>query len=407
MRVLTAALQKRGGLEEALAQPGFARLPLRDRAFARALVMAALRRMGPIDRALDARLLREPPRPIRDILRLGAAQLFFLDVPNFAAVMTTVELAPRPLRALVNAVMRGLTRGGAPAVDFEALAPAWLFARWRAAYGAEAAMEIAEWIAKEPATDLTPLVQAQQGLAQALEAEILSGGSMRTARRGDPSTWPGYSEGRWWIQDAAAAIPARLLDIRGGESALDVCAAPGGKSLQLAAAGAKVTALDRSAQRMRRVAAGLARTGLSAELVVADAITWGDERRFDAVLVDAPCSATGTFRRHPDVLWNARPGDIASMANIQGALIAAAALRVKSGGRLVYSVCSLEGEEGEAQVAALLKSRADFVSEPIEAGEGGAPAKSRTPEGWLRILPPHLAGGVDGFFVARLRRLEV
>jgi 16S rRNA (cytosine967-C5)-methyltransferase len=206
------------------------------------------------------------------------------------------------------------------------------------------------------------------------------------------------------VQDAAAAIPARLLASAPGMTALDMCAAPGGKTFQLAAAGAAMTALDKSAARLRRLAAGLERTGLSAEIIAADAITWTDERRFDAVLLDAPCSSTGAFRRHPDSLWNAKPGDIASLAAVQARLLAVAAARVAPGGRLVYSVCSLETEEGEAQVRRLLESEPGLALEAIRPGEAGAPVASLTAEGWLRILPHHLEGGIDGFFIARMAR---
>jgi 16S rRNA (cytosine967-C5)-methyltransferase len=205
------------------------------------------------------------------------------------------------------------------------------------------------------------------------------------------------------VQDASAAVPARLLAVRPGETALDLCAAPGGKTLQLAAAGAKVTALDRSADRLQRLKQNLQRTGLQAEVVAADAAGWADQRRFDAVLLDAPCTATGTFRRHPDVLWATRPGDIAKLSIVQARLLDAAAERVGPAGRLVYCVCSLEPEEGEAQVEAFLARRGGFRLDPVGPGEGGAPACSIC-DGMLRILPHHRDGGTDGFFAARLAR---
>ncbi|MGH7025154.1 MAG: RsmB/NOP family class I SAM-dependent RNA methyltransferase [Caulobacteraceae bacterium] len=402
LKLLATSLSDRGGLEAGLA--GLAPLSAQDRAFARALVMAALRHLGPIDRALDARLKREPPPPVRDLLRLGLAQAFWLDTPDFAAVDTTVALAPKPLRGLVNAVLRGQLRDGAPAQDAETLAPAWLFARWCATYGEQTAKTIAGMIAEEPATDLTPKGRPEAELVEALAAEVLPGGALRTRRRGDVSAWPGYAEGAWWVQDAAAALPARLLDARPGETVLDLCAAPGGKTFQLAAAGASVTALDRSAARLGLLTQSLKRLDLAAEVVAADAAKWSDPRAFDAVLLDAPCSATGTFRRHPDVLWNARPSDIASLAATQARLLTAAAARVKPGGRLVYSVCSLEREEGEDQARAFLAAHADFALGPIAPGEADSPIASHSPEGWLRILPHHMAGGLDGFFIARFRR---
>jgi 16S rRNA (cytosine967-C5)-methyltransferase len=404
LKLLEGALSGRAGLDDALGAAGQGRPSEQDRAFARAVVMATLRHLGPIDRAIDTRLKKEPPKPSRDLLRLGLAQAFYLDTPAFAAVDTTVSLAPKPLRGLVNAVLRGLLRDGPLGDDPEALAPPWLFARWRAAYGEATARAVAARIANEPATDLTLRDAADDDLLSALEGELLPGGTLRTGRRGDIAGWPGFAEGRWWVQDAAAAVPARLLDVGPGVAALDLCAAPGGKTFQLAAAGAKVTALDRSADRLRRVTTGLARMGLTAEVVVADAAGWSDPRTFDAVLLDAPCSATGTFRRHPDALWNVRPSDIASLATAQARLLAAAASRVTPGGRLIYSVCSLEPEEGEAQARGFLAARPEFTLEPMAPGEGGAPPASLAPEGWLRILPHHAPGGLDGFFIARLRR---
>jgi len=408
--LLTAALSRRAGLEEGLSHPALAALSPRDRAFARALVMATLRRLGPIDQALQARVQKPPPDRVVQILRLGAAQLFVLQTPAHAAVSSAVDLAQahkqsRPFKGLVNAVLRALTREPPDLADPERLAPPWLYARWTSAYGAEQARAIAALIAEEPATDLSLKDPAEAPkLAAELGGEALAGGSVRTTRRGDVAGWPGFAEGGWWVQDAAAAIPAQLLQIQPGQTALDLCAAPGGKTLQLAAAGAEVVAVDRSAPRLKRLSANLQRTGLAAETVAADAGDWKDRRAFDAVLLDAPCSATGTFRRHPDVLWAAKPGDVASLAAVQARLFDAAAERVRPGGRLVYCVCSLEPEEGEGQLAAFLQRRPEFAVEPVAAGEAGAPEASLRPDGTLRLLPHHLPGGMDGFYAARLKR---
>lgn len=410
LEVLATALARRAGLDEALSGKAMAGLAPRDRAFARALAMAALRHLGPIDRALDARLAKPPPDRVRDILRLGLAQILHLDTPAFAAVDSSVALAAadpatRLFKGLVNAVLRGLLRDppAAPAVD--TLAPDRLHARWRAAYGEDAAARIAGLIPEEPATDLSLRDPADApALAEALPGELLPGGSLRAERRGDLASWPGFAEGGWWVQDAAAAVPARLLAVQPGETALDLCAAPGGKTLQLAAAGGTVVAVDRSAARLRRVAENLTRTNLTAETVVADAARWNDDRSFDAVLLDAPCSATGTFRRHPDVLWIARPGDIAKLAEVQARLLDAAVVRVKPGGRLVYCVCSLEPEEGERQAEAFLTRHPEFHTVSAAPGEGGAPPESLTSEGWLRLLPHQRPGGQDGFFAARFAR---
>jgi 16S rRNA (cytosine967-C5)-methyltransferase len=412
MAMLDAALDRRGGLDEAAASKAVLDLPVRDRAFARALAMATLRNLGPIDRALQTRVKKPPPDAVILLLRLGAAQLFHLDTPGFAAVDVTVDMAgarkaTQPFKGLVNAVLRGLLREPPPSPPPEAYAPPWLYARWRAAFGENGADAIAVRIAEEPATDLSVRDPADaETLADALEARVLPGGTLRTPKRGDLAEWPGFAEGRWWVQDAAAAIPARLLAVRPGETVLDLCAAPGGKTLQLAAAGGAVTALDRSAARLKRLSENLSRMDLKAEVVVADAATWSDDRTFDAVLLDAPCSATGTFRRHPDVLWAAKPSDIAKLAAVQTALLDAAADRVKPGGRLVYCVCSLEPEEGEAQITTFLTRRTDFEIDPPAPGEGGAPAAALTAEGVLRLSPAlkEPEGGMDGFFVARLRR---
>jgi 16S rRNA (cytosine967-C5)-methyltransferase len=403
--ILQAALSGRAGIDGALAQPQLRSLEPRDRGFARALAMATLRHLGPIDAALQAKLARAPPERVVNALRLGAAQLFVLKTPPHAAVGATVDLAPPSFKGLVNAVLRGLSREPPDLADPDRLAPPWLYARWRAAYGEDVARAIAAVIAQEPPTDLSLKDPAQApGLAAELEAEILPGGTLRTERGGDLTGWPGFDDGSWWVQDASAAAPVRLLEAGDGQTVLDMCAAPGGKTLQLAATGAIVTAVDRSGPRLKRVTENLARTGLAAEVVEAEAATWTDARTFDAVLLDAPCSATGTFRRHPDVLWVARPSDIASLAAVQTRLLDSAARRVKPGGRLVYCVCSLEPEEGEAQAEGFLSRTPGFAIEAVAAGEGGAPEASLRPDGTLRILPQHREGGTDGFYIARFRR---
>jgi 16S rRNA (cytosine967-C5)-methyltransferase len=406
--LLDAALGRRNGLEEALATPRLSALPPRDRGFAMALVMATLRALGPIDRALDARLSREPPSRARHILRMGLTQALVLGTPPHAAVGTSVSLAGHAapaFKGLVNAVLRGVLREPPNLTDPDLLAPDWLYARWRAAYGEPTGREIAGAIAAEPPTDLTCRdPQAAGDLAGELEAEVLPGGTLRTRLKGDVAGWPGFAEGLWWVQDAAAAMAARLLEAKAGQTVLDLCAAPGGKTLQLAAAGAEVVALDRSGARLKRLQENLDRMRLSAEIVTADAAEWVDTRQFDGVLLDAPCSATGTFRRHPDVLWAARPSDVVSLAGVQSRLLDSAARRVKPGGRLVYCVCSLEPEEGEAQTEAFLARTPGFAIAAAAPGEGGAPEASLRDDGTLRILPHHREGGLDGFYIARFAR---
>ena len=411
--LLNAALEKRNGLDEALTQAPARALPPADRAFARAVAMAALRRLGEIDQILDRRLQKSPPDAVRTLLRVALAQTLVLRTPAFAAVSTAVKLAERdpktrPYKNLVNAVLRGIDRDGPGLTTAVSNLPDWIAARWRATWG-EAALEgLALAAREEPPTDLSLNPSADPAaVAEALEGEVRPGGSVRPGRRGDVASWPGFETGDWWVQDAAAAVPGRLLAVQSGETALDMCAAPGGKTLQLAAAGAAVVALDRSAVRLKRLAQNLERTGLSAEVVAVPAEDWEDARRFDAVLLDAPCTATGTFRRNPEVLRATRPADVAKLADVQHRLLDAAAQRVKPGGRLVYCTCSLEREEGETQIIAFLRRNPDFRTVPADPAALGCPPEALTPEGWLRILPSFWPerGGLDGFFAARLERI--
>ena len=410
--LLNAALEGRGGLDAALTFREVADLPGPDRAFARAVAMAALRRLGEIDQILDRKLQKAPPLAVRTILRVALAQTLVLETPAFAAVSTAVKLAERetktrPYKNLVNAVLRGIEREGPGLTTAESNLPEWLAARWRATYGEATLLGLALAAREEPATDLSlkPEVDAT-AVAEALDGEVMAGDTVRTGRRGDLATWPGFEDGVWWVQDAAAAVPVRLLAPEAGESIVDFCAAPGGKTLQIAASGASVVALDRSDKRLDRLRANLARTGLSAEVVAVPAEDWDDPRAFDAVLLDAPCTATGTFRRNPEVLRATKPADVAKLADVQHRLLDAAAERVKPGGRLVYCVCSLEREEGETQIIAFLRRNPAFRTAPAIPAEVGAPDEALTPEGWLRILPSMWAekGGLDGFFIARLDR---
>ncbi|RZJ05590.1 MAG: methyltransferase domain-containing protein [Brevundimonas sp.] len=411
--LLNAALEGRGGLDAALSFREVSSLPGPDRAFARAVAMAALRRLGEIDQILDRKLQKGPPLAVRTILRVALAQMLILETPAFAAVSTAVKLAERepktrPYKNLVNAVLRGIDREGPGLTTAESNLPEWLAARWRASYGEAALVGLALAAREEPGTDLSVKPDVDSAaVAEAVEGEVLPGGSIRTGRRGDLASWPGFDDGVWWVQDAAAAVPGRLLAPQAGETVIDLCAAPGGKTLQLAASGASVVALDRSAVRLKRLTENLERTGLSAEVVATPAEDWEDDRTFDAVLLDAPCTATGTFRRNPEVLRATKPADVAKLADVQHRLLDAAAGRVKPGGRLVYCVCSLEREEGETQIIAFLRRNAAFKTAPADPVAVGAPPEALTPEGWLRILPSMWAekGGVDGFFVARLDRV--
>lgn len=415
--LLDAVLSAKTPLNRALEDhAGIKKLQPRDRAFAQRLAVTTLRRLGQIDRLIDHCLERKLPRkarPVRLILKLGIAQLLFLDIPAHAAVDTTVRLCVKrghgPHKALVNAVLRRLGREGKALVAEQDAAlqntPEWLWDTWEAAYGRETCRRIAEAHLAEPPLDITVKGEAAKW-ASKLGGEVLPTGSVRLRPKGPVSELDGFSGGEWWVQDAAAAIPARLFGQVGGKEIVDLCAAPGGKTAQLAAMGATVTAVDRSPARLQRLGRNMDRLDLKAKIITADAHTWRPESLADGVLLDAPCSTTGTIRRHPDVARLKRPQDPAAMAKVQEALLTAAAEMVRPGGTLVYCTCSLQPIEGEERIEAFLKSAAPFARRPIRADEVGELEEVLTPAGDLRSLPCHLAesGGMDGFYAARLRR---
>ncbi len=420
--ILDGVLRRRNALDEQLsgkaAHAGLAALSDRDRALMRRLVATALRRLGSLRYLLGAFLDKgfpaDAPR-VETILLLGAVQILWLDVPDHAAVDLCVRLAQADRRAaryagLVNAVLRRVAQNRANLGATEATrdTPAWLLARWTTAYGAETAAAIAAANGHEPALDLTVKSDAESW-AERLRGRVLPTGTVRTLAQGAIALLPGFREGAWWVQDAAASLPARLLgDVRGLNIA-DLCAAPGGKTAQLAVGGAHVTAVDRSPVRLARAAENFARLGLQAETVVADVLEW-QAGPFDAVLLDAPCSSTGTIRRHPDVPWLKSEADIATLAALQPRLIERAVELTKPGGLMVYCVCSLEPEEGERQIEALLARDARVERRPVMPAEVCGHGEFITPAGDLRTLPQHLPdpdprwGGLDGFYAARLRR---
>jgi 16S rRNA (cytosine967-C5)-methyltransferase len=418
LELTQAVLRRKIALDEALAaHPGLAALDPRDRAFARLMVATVLRRLPQLDE-LIGRCLETPlpmgARAVEDLLRLGAAQLLFIGTAPHAAVDETVALVEavghRRLKGLVNAVLRRLAREGGRWVakqDAERInAPDWLWRAWSDAYGEAAARAIASAYLSEPPLDLTPRGDPHEWAAR-LEATVLPTGSLRRAQGGEVTALPGYDEGGWWVQDAAAALPARLLgDDLAGRRIVDLCAAPGGKTAQLGAAGAQVIAVDRSAPRMARLEANLARLGLAAERIVADALAWRPEAPVDAVLLDAPCSATGTARRHPDILRLKTVRDVTKLARLQDRLLAAAGAMLAPGGRLVYCSCSLQPEEGPERITAFLAGGASFSRAPIRAGELPGADEFLTPEGDLRTTPAAWPerGGLDGFYAARLVR---
>ena len=401
LRLLDAVLRRGEPLD--LALPAATRaLPVpSNRALAHAIAAETLRRLADLDALIDtATRLRLPDdAKARFVLRLALVQALALGTPPHAAIATVLPLVDGGPRKLVHGVFGTLMRQGAALPEVPTL-PGAVAERWRSAWGESVVEAAARAIAAPPPLDLS-LAGAE---VVAPEGTRLAPNHLRLHEGGSVPDLPGFAEGAWWVQDLAASIPARLIG-RGTGTALDLCAAPGGKTLQLAAAGWQVAAIDSSEPRLQRLRENLARTRLAAEVVRADLRDWTPTAPAQAVLLDAPCSATGIFRRHPDVLYRARPTIVSEMAELQRALLARAADWVMRGGTLVYATCSLEPEEGEAQIEALLSARPDFTLRPAQSDElpqGVTP----DPRGWVRTLPGTLAdqGGCDGFFVARLMR---
>jgi 16S rRNA (cytosine967-C5)-methyltransferase len=426
--ILDGVLHKHRTLDEQLdgaaAHPGLKNLSDRDRALMRRLVATILRRLGTLghvlSRLLDRGVPTDAPRA-QSALLIGAAQILWMDVPDHAAVDLSVRLVQSDRRAakyagLVNAVLRRCAREGHPLIDevkSQTLdVPPWLMARWITHYGDSVARDIAAAIGQEPSLDIT-VKSDPEPWATRLHGETLPTGSVRTLLQGSVTMLPGFSDGHWWVQDAAAALPARLFGDVTGKAIVDLCAAPGGKTAQLVHAGARVTAIDRSPNRMARLRDNLARLSLDAEMVVADGAEWLDRnhgRGVDGILIDAPCTSTGTIRRHPDVGWLRQESDIAPLAAAQQRLLQKAVALLRPGGMLVYCTCSLEPEEGEQAVSDLLASEPAMRRVPIEASEVDGLGEIVTADGDLRTLPCHLPhpdprlGGLDGFYAARLVR---
>jgi 16S rRNA (cytosine967-C5)-methyltransferase len=415
--LLGAVLRRRRPLDDAIDEaPDLPSLSVRDRAFARLLVATVLRRLGQID-ALIAHCLATPLPPragqVHDMLRLGIAQLLFLRTPAHAAVATTVDLADArgftTHKGLVNAVLRRLSTDGPALVERQDApklnTPKWLWNAWSQAYGEAGVRRIAEMHLREAPLDITVKFD-ETGWGERLDAMVLPTGSLRRAAGGAIANLPGYAEGVWWVQDAAAAIPARLFGDVTSRTMIDLCAAPGGKTAQLAAAGAKLTALDRSPRRLERMINNLGRLSLQVETVSADAVTWKPPRKAWGVLLDAPCTATGAIRRHPDVPHLKTPDDVTRLAAVQERLLHAAIDMLEPGGTLVYCTCSLEPEEGPQQIAKLFARGAPIERKPVQPDEVGGITEFITADGDLRTLPSHLAeyDGIDGFYAARLTR---
>jgi 16S rRNA (cytosine967-C5)-methyltransferase len=391
----------------------------RDRALANRLVTTALRRHGQINMMLAKYLDRGIPKksgPLEAILRLSLAHLVFLpELGDHSAIFLAVEAARKdtrsqPFAKLMNAVLRR-AQGEAHQLrhlPHQALFPDTLGPLWRDTYGEDAIEDFADALIDGAPLDLT-LKDTDPALIEALGATPLLADTVRIETRDRPvEALPGYTEGRWWVQDAAAAIPARLINLKPGARVLDLCAAPGGKTAQLIKAGYNVTALDSDADRMKRLGENLSRLGYAAELVTADALEWQPAEKFDAILLDAPCSATGTFRRHPEVVWHRSITDIAGRAAIQKRFITRSLSWLHSGGTLIYCVCSLEPQEGEAHLS-WLRERDDVAIDPIQPAELPGLEAAVSPDGTVRTrpglaVPGDNPGTLDGFFVARLVR---
>jgi 16S rRNA (cytosine967-C5)-methyltransferase len=426
-RLLAAVVEARtplDGMTDAQhGHPQYRALDERDRSLVRAILVSALRHRNTIEALISARLDRPLPanaHTLSHVLHVALAQMLFLDVPDSAAVDVAVEQAkadPRTQRfaSLVNAVLRGIGRDKGQALpaalDTTQDAPGWFVERMEKAYGpAETGAILAAHRLESP-VDFT-VKSDPAGWAERFGGVVLPTGTVRLAALPGPvPSLPGYHEGHWWVQDAAAALPARLMGDIAGKRVADLCAAPGGKTAQLAAAGASVTAVEINANRLKRLGENLRRLGLDAELVAADLTTWQPGELFDAVLLDAPCSSTGTVRRHPDVLWTKTADDIAKLAAVQRNLLTNAVRLVKPGGTLVFSNCSLDPLEGEELVRAFLLDTPAVVLDPVGPDDIAGIASFVSTEGFLRTTPAGLPqatpqlSGLDGFFAARFRKL--
>ena len=415
---LTVTTQRKT-LESALDHSrGYREMEPRDRAFARAILATTFRRHGQTLNVLK-QFLAKPLEETHDwaaaLLVTGTTQLLWMDVPPHAAVSSTVSLAEKNtatygLKGLINAILRKIDREGRDIAGRTAPRdnlPDWMARAWRKAYGPGAFSRMSNVLMDVPPLDLTVKDPAElEKWAAALEAEILPNGSLRRREIGDVTQLPGYREGAWWVQDAAASVPARLLNVQENEHVLDLCAAPGGKTLQLAAAGGRVTAVDSSESRMKQLRNNLSRTQLKAHVAVSDVRDFKPKGPADALLLDAPCTATGTLRRHPESSLIKRPRDVARMATLQLALAKSAIKMLRPGGRMVVCTCSLQPEEGEQLASQLIQRHAELTVSPIRPEEVPGMESGISEQGWLRLTPALWAdrGSMDGFFVARFEK---
>jgi 16S rRNA (cytosine967-C5)-methyltransferase len=404
LQMLDAVLRRGRTLDSAAA--AVKGLPGPDLGLAIAIAGEVLRRIPDLDTLIDSATRKPLPddSKARLVLRMALAQKLGLQTPDHAIVATALPLVDGGPRRLVHGVLGTLLRRGISSAQSLRL-PDQVEERWREAWGETAVEAARRQIAARPALDLTfKSDEAAEAFAAEQGGTSLARRHVRLGDSGVITELPGFESGSWWVQDLAASLPARLVPPKAKEI-LDLCSAPGGKAMQLAAAGQEVTAVDNSDRRLDRLRENLARTELNAKLVCADVLKWTPQAQFDAILLDAPCSATGTFRRHPEVLYRARPQIIADSADLQAKLLARASQWLKPGGALVYAVCSMEPEEGESIIRDFLAGNSGFTISPPKHGDLPDFAKP-TSEGWVRIIPGTLEdeGGLDGFFIARLVR---
>jgi 16S rRNA (cytosine967-C5)-methyltransferase len=400
------AILRRGRTLDVAAQ-GARGLKPEDHGLSVAIAGETLRRLPDLDALIDSATRQRLPEDskARMVLRIALAQRIGLGTPEHAVVATALPLVDGGPRRLVHGVLGTLLRRGLPAMEAPRL-PEAVEQRWGLAWGDGVIEAARRQIAKRPSLDLSFVSDEEaKSFASDTGGSSLAPSHVRLQHAGAVVDLPGFGQGQWWVQDLAASLPARLIPSEARE-VLDLCAAPGGKTMQLAAAGHSVTAVDYSDSRLKRLRENLDRTNLDAQLIAADAVKWQPQRQFDAILLDAPCSATGTFRRHPEVLYRARPQIIRDSAALQWQLLSHSASWLKPGGVLVYSVCSLEPDEGEAVISRFIEDNPDFKIEPPRTEELPDFAMP-SHEGRVRILPGLLdaEGGLDGFFVARLVRM--